>query len=412
MGYNNYTAKFKLSVIEFAEEKGNCAAAKHFNVNESHVRYWKKQKSSLQNTKPGRRAFRGPKQGKFPAVEEELLKYVRQMRSSCLAVSCEMLQFEARKIAHEKGIPAAAFKASRGWVTRFMRRHQLSLRRRTTLCQRLPQDYEEKIVLFHRFVIGLRRTGNFIMSQIGNADETPLTFDMPPNTTVSEKGVSSVPIKTTGCEKQRCTVMLAVTADGRKLPPFVIFKRKTVPKMKLGARIHIRAQENGWMNEELMQDWIDTVWGKRPGALLRLPSLLVLDSFKGHLVESVKEKLCDMRTHLAVIPGGLTSVLQPLDVSVNKPFKDYVRKMYVEWMASGEHGLTPTGRIKRPPLETVCEWIVAAWDMVSPSIVEHSFKKTGLSNALDGTEDDALWEGSDGGRDDDSESDFSTSDSD
>lgn len=156
MGYNNYTAKFKLSVIEFAEEKGNCAAAKHFNVNESHVRYWKKRKSSLQNTKPGRRAFRGPKQGKFPAVEEELLKHVQQMRSSCLAVSCEMLQFEARKIAHEKGIPAAAFKASRGWVTRFMRRHQLSLRRRTTLCQRLPQDYEEKIVLFHRFVIGLR----------------------------------------------------------------------------------------------------------------------------------------------------------------------------------------------------------------------------------------------------------------
>lgn len=97
------------------------------------------------------------------------------------------------------------------------------------------------------------------------------------------------------------------------------------------------------MNKELMHDWIDTVWGKRPGAMLQLPSLLVLNSFKGHLVESVKEKLRDMRTNLVVIPGDLTSVLQPLEVLVNKPFKDYVRKIYVEWMASGMHGLTPTG---------------------------------------------------------------------
>ncbi|KAH7945478.1 hypothetical protein HPB49_011215 [Dermacentor silvarum] len=51
-------------------------------------------------------------------------------------------------------------------------------------------------------------------------------------------------------------------------------------------------------------------------------------------------------------------------------------------------------------------------DFVSPNIVEKSFKKTGLSNALDGTEDDALWESGDNGRDDDSQSDLSTSDSD
>uniref|UniRef100_A0A131YAK3 Tigger transposase n=1 Tax=Rhipicephalus appendiculatus TaxID=34631 RepID=A0A131YAK3_RHIAP len=121
-----------------------------------------------------------------------------------------MLHFEARNMVQENGIPAATFKASRGWVTRFTRRHQLCIRRRMTLSQRLPQDYEEKVVEFHRFAIGLRRTKNFILSQIGNAAETPLTFDMPPNPIVSERGISTVPIKTTGCEKQRCTVMLAV----------------------------------------------------------------------------------------------------------------------------------------------------------------------------------------------------------
>ena len=35
-----------------------------------------------------------------------------------------------------------------------------------------------------------------------------------------------------------------------------------------------------------------------------------------------------MKTHLAVIPGGLTSQLQPLNFSVNKPFKGF---MHEEW---------------------------------------------------------------------------------
>lgn len=79
-------------------------------------------------------------------------------------------------------------------------------------------------------------------------------------------------------------------------------------------------------------------------------------------------------------------------------------------MASGENGLTPIGRIKRPNLEMVFEWIVAAWDLVSPSIMEHSFKKTGMLNAHNRTTDDARWEGRDGGCDDSSEPDFSISD--
>jgi len=47
-------------------------------------------------------------------------------------------------------------------------------------------------------------------------------------------------IKTTGAEKQTCTTTLAVTADGGKLPPYVIFKGKTLPKEKFPPGIHIQ----------------------------------------------------------------------------------------------------------------------------------------------------------------------------
>ena len=33
-------------------------------------------------------------------------------------------------------------------------------------------------------------------------------------------------------------------------------------------------------------------------------------------------------------------------------------------------------------------WVKQAWDLVTPEIVKKSFKKCGISNAMDGTEDD------------------------
>jgi hypothetical protein len=61
-----------------------------------------------------------------------------------------------------------------------------------------------------------------------------------------------------------------------------------------------------------MLEWLKIVRGCRPRAFLNQTSKLVLDAFKRHLIDSVK-----MKTELVVIPGGITSVLQPMDVSIN-----------------------------------------------------------------------------------------------
>ncbi|CAG8745528.1 10735_t:CDS:2 [Gigaspora rosea] len=59
---------------------------------------------------------------------------------------------------------------------------------------------------------------------------------------------------------------------------------------------------------------------------LKKPAILVYDSFKGHLDDSVKAKFRKSGFDLAIIPSGLTSICQLLDVAINKPFKDYLRK--------------------------------------------------------------------------------------
>ena len=62
------------------------------------------------------------------------------------------------------------------------------------------------------------------------------------------------------------------------------------------------------------------------------------------------------------------------------------------WMMSGEKTFTPSGQLRAASLVTVCQWVKESWQELSKEMVEHSFKKCGISNALDGTEDDLVWE--------------------
>ena len=118
--------------------------------------------------------------------------------------------------------------------------------------------------------------------------------------------------------------MLACCGNGLKLKPMLIFKRKTIPKINNKHGVAVSAQEKGWMDSEQMKVWIEKVWRARIGGLGRRKSLFVYDSFEAHVTDSVKASFKCEKTELAVIPGGLTSLLQPLDVSLNKPFKDGV----------------------------------------------------------------------------------------
>ena len=120
-------------------------------------------------------------------------------------------------------------------------------------------------------------------------------------------------------------------------------------------------------------------------------SLLVWDSFRAHLTESVKADLQRRKIDVAVIPGGLTPVLQPLDKCLNKPFKDNMRRKYLNWMMTGPFEYTPAGK-KALSKNLVLRWVKQSWEEIPEEMVRRSFKMCGISNALNGTEDDAIYD--------------------
>jgi transposase-like protein len=70
--YNSYTVEFKIKIIKFAEQNGNCAVEREFAVNEVHIHYWCKQNEGLCKAKCSVTSFQGPKTSKFLELEEEL----------------------------------------------------------------------------------------------------------------------------------------------------------------------------------------------------------------------------------------------------------------------------------------------------------------------------------------------------
>lgn len=107
-------------------------------------------------------------------------------------------------------------------------------------------------------------------------------------------------------------------------------------------------------------------------------ALLVLDSMRAHITDSVKAAIKRTNSVPAVIPGGTTKYLQPLDISVNCAFKVALRVEWEAWMTSGKKSFTKTVRMRRATFAQVCQWILTAWSNVKKSTITNGFRKAGL----------------------------------
>ena len=98
----------------------------------------------------------------------------------------------------------------------------------------------------------------------------------------------------------------------------------------------------------------------------------------------------NLNMDMCLIPGGLTTQLQPADVSWNKLFKTAYQELYNEWMASGRKHYTSVGNVK-PPDKLLClEWVKKSWGRVTEEVVAASFKAYGISNSEDGSKDSEI----------------------
>ena len=147
-----YSLDLKKQVIAFAEEYGNRPASRHFKVDERRIREWRSQKSEIVQlvaSKKGKQRSKLSGGGRKPLslkLEETLIQWIDSRRAIGLRVSCKLIMKKAeityRSIKADNNEDFEEFKASRGWLTRFMKRNGLSLRRKTSVAQQDPERLE------------------------------------------------------------------------------------------------------------------------------------------------------------------------------------------------------------------------------------------------------------------------------
>ena len=63
------------------------------------------------------------------------------------------------------------------------------------------------------------------------------------------------------------------------------------------------------------------------------PALFIMDNFKGHTTSNVLSLLKSNDIHVCMLPPNTTDRLQPMDISINRPGKSFLKAKFEEWYA-------------------------------------------------------------------------------
>ncbi|CAN0378269.1 unnamed protein product [Ascophyllum nodosum] len=188
-------------------------------------------------------------------------------------------------------------------------------------------------------------------------DQTPTQHEMPLETTLEKHGAKDTHISTRGEKKERFTLcLIAVMADGKKVPLRMIFKEIfPANRTKFGhpaGGMSFGVQEKSWRDARECTLWVSESWKLLPsnGSIIKQrPSILILDDFKCH---RDKDFIADLKRRANIIvifiPGGLTSLLQPLDRMLNKQMKRLMRGKYTTYYTASAIADPKSGKLKPP----------------------------------------------------------------
>jgi len=177
----------------------------------------------------------------------------------------------------------------------------------------------------------LKEVGRYHLACICNMDQTSLSFELLSGQTYEPRGSKSVWVKgaMSGWDKRQATLQLTIFADGKmRVLPLILFKGKGIgasiqrEMLLYDPRVVVKFNPTAYANSKNIQEWIEE---QLISALEGQPALLALDLFCGHKTDNILDILKAHDIILSAIPAGCTGIIQPLDISINRTFKDILK---------------------------------------------------------------------------------------
>jgi len=275
--------------------------------------------------------------------ERMLAEYVKKASSIYFGLS----PTEVRKLAFECAVKnkikipdkwTEAEMAGTDWFSGFLRRNDdLSVRSpEATSLSRATSFNAENVKKFFDKLADVLDKYKFEAADVWNCDETGITTVQKPRKVVAGKGVKQVGSATSAERGQLVTVVVSVSADGKSVPPMLIFPRVNFrdyftrggPPGCIGT-----ANASGWMTEADFATYMKH-FVKHTRASTSRPVLLLLDNHCSHLSIEVLNIAKENGVVMLSFPPHCSHKLQPLDVSVYGPFKKFAGAAQDGWLRS------------------------------------------------------------------------------
>ena len=171
---------------------------------------------------------------------------------------------------------------------------------------------------------------------------------------------------------------MTVSASGRVLTPLLVSRGAPNGRIErnefatYAGDIEYACQGNAWMDKRVMHLWIGRILkpyiDQAPPGIV---PLLLLDTYRCHMMKSTVKAIENLGVEVEHIPGGCTSLCQSVDVGVNKPFKSMMRKLWEGWMIStGLH----KGKITPPTRKYIAQWYSNASQDLPPQMVRNLWR--------------------------------------
>lgn len=268
--------------------------------------------------------------------EEELVEFLCQCADIGYPKSRSEVMNIVNRMLSQKGVDRAV---TNGWWTKFIGRHHetLSLRTPATLSvSRASASSRESIDNYFDILEDmLAKTG---LSQypglIYNMDESGFPLDPKPVKAVRCRG-SKNPYQVSSGNKTQVSIAACVSAAGQTLPPFIIWKGKTMsPEMAIGELpgTEYALSDSGWMNSTLFASWFRKVFLRYAPA--SRPIILLMDGHSSHYSPDVIKLAAENEVILFTLPPNTTHLTQPLDKGVFGPFKSNWRLVCHDYQVS------------------------------------------------------------------------------
>ena len=147
-------------------------------------------------------------------------------------------------------------------------------------------------------------------------------------------------------------------------------------------------QEKAWSDEKVMRGWINDQW--KPACDGNM--LLVIDVHKAQKTPDISHRFEQSNTNVVYIPPGTTSLIQPLHVVFNAPFKAAVGRLATQHVQDNLDAYVQGSIPATDRRVLFTKWVAQAWEEVSSNkdAIVRSFKKCGISLAIDGSQDSEI----------------------